>query len=183
MLKNLDMPAILESLSIFVRLGPKLLGSRTLSSAHRASVIMSDIEFVSELIVLTEKGIAQNGKNILDDVYAQYDDEIPNETQLYDAFERILEVVKALNLSHTSSAPFGNRADIYSLWAAIREVHSNGGAIQIDETRKAFLKLAEEIKSGSTAEGQTYSKHAQSNTNSFNSRKKRAEVIRSVIAL
>jgi hypothetical protein len=143
---------------------------------------MSDIEFVSELIVLTEKGI-QNGKNILDDVYAQYDDEIPQETQLYDAFERILEVVKALNLSNTSSAPFGNRVDIYSLWAAIREVHNNGGAIQIEETRKALLKFAEEIKSGSTASGQTYSKHAQSNTNSFNSRKKRAEVIRSVIAL
>ncbi len=143
---------------------------------------MSDIEFVSELIVLTEKGI-QNGKEILDDVYAQYDDEIPNETQLYEAFERILEVIKALNCSHTSNAPFGKKVDIYSLWAAIREIHNEGGIIKIDESQKALLKLAEKIKSGSTAEGKTYSKHAQSNTNSVSSRKKRAEVIRSVIVL
>jgi len=137
---------------------------------------MSDIEFVSELIILSEEGIF-NGKEILDNKYADYDDEIPNETQLYDEFERILDVVKKLELSAISNAPFGNLSDIYSLWAAIRAIHRQGKTIQIQASREALLKLYDEIKSRSTEEGETYSKHAQSNTNSLNSRKKRAEVI------
>jgi hypothetical protein len=143
---------------------------------------MSDIEFVSELIILTEKGIF-NGKEILDDVYADYDDEIPNETRLYEDFERILDVVKKLNLSATSKAPFGNIGDIYSLWAAIREVHLKGETVQIQASREALVKLSTEIESRSTEAGKAYSKHAQSNTNSLSSRQKRANVIRAKLVV
>jgi hypothetical protein len=143
---------------------------------------MSDIEFVSELITLTEKGIF-NGKEILDDIYADYDDEIPNETRLYEDFERIFEVVKKLNLSATSNAPFGKISDIYSLWAAIREIYLHGETIQIQASREALDKLSKEIESRSTEEGKTYYKHAQSNTSSLSSRKKRADVIRAKLVV
>lgn len=98
---------------------------------QRRSDRMSDIEFVSELIVLTERGI-QNGKDILDEIYSAYDDEIPDEKKLYADFERILDVIKKLQLSDNSREPFGKIVDIYSLWAAIREIHINQKTINIE---------------------------------------------------
>ena len=141
---------------------------------------MYDVEFISELIVLTERGI-QNGKEILDEIYSDYDTEIPEEAKLYSNFEAILEVIKALGLSNNTRDPFGKIVDIYSLWAAIREIHLANKEINIQESKKNLLKLAEEIGLQSTEAGVTYYINAQRQTNSFNSRLHRSKVIENLI--
>jgi hypothetical protein len=139
---------------------------------------MADVEFVSELIVLTEKGI-QNGKAILDDIYSDYDDEIPEETKLSSNFQEILEVVIGLGLSNNSKDPFGKIVDIYSLWGAIRNIHSNGKIVDIDKSRMELSKLAGEIETKSSHAGIIYYENAQRQTNSFRSRSERVKIIES----
>ncbi len=150
---------------------------------QRRAIRMADVEFISELIVLTEKGV-QNGKSILDDIYSEYDEEIPEETKLSSDFQGILEVVIGLGLSNNSKDPFGKIVDIYSLWGAIRNIHLNGKRVDIEKSKSALSMLATEIEGKTTADAIKYYENAQRQTNSFRSRSERVNIIESrIVAL
>lgn len=107
---------------------------------------MRDVEFVSELFLLTMKGIQTSGKDTLDQAYVDYDEEIPDEEQNRRRFEKIKEIVKNLDLDICSTR-LKNFSDFYTLWSVLREVFDR--EIRIKETRSAilgFLKKLEEVK-------------------------------------
>ena len=145
--------------------------------SQKRSDRMADVEYISELVVLTERGI-QNGKDILDNVYAEYDEEIPNEAELYAQFEHILNIVKGVGLSDTGKAPFGSLSDIYSLWAAIREVLQENCALDIERSRELLIALSEEADKRTTQDGIDYFESSQRQTNSSRSRQKRTDIIK-----
>lgn len=88
--------------------------------ATRARVArMLDVELVSELYVAAMHG-AQDGKDYLDDYYADYDDEIPDVAATDLVFENAVEYLKRLDEAlHIKQTRYSNAADFYSLWVAI----------------------------------------------------------------
>ncbi|MBI5284498.1 MAG: DUF262 domain-containing protein [Chloroflexi bacterium] len=107
---------------------------------------MHDVQFVSELFVLTIKGI-QEGAD-LDDAYADFEEEIPKETSVKRLFERCKAAV--VSLEDDGGTPFrstrySNQADFYSLWGAIRDVITAGSRIDSVRTAKKLLAFAEKV--------------------------------------
>ena len=93
---------------------------------------MLDVEFVSELFILTMRGV-QDGKSSLDSYYAEYDDEIPDDLEFKREFRRVLRYVEALPLDWRYT-PFRNLADLYSLWAAVLELIAEEKLPSADDT-------------------------------------------------
>ena len=106
---------------------------------------MLDIEYVSEIFLLTMEGI-QEGKGRLDEVYSEYDSELPD----IEAHRRTYESCKSLvsNLwPHLTSKRFENLADFYSLWAACLNVLREQKTLDILETATNISKFADSVDS------------------------------------
>lgn len=107
---------------------------------------MRDIELVSDLFLLTMNGVKTTDKDSLDEAYAAYDDEVPNEEAIRRKFERIKDIIKALKLD-VSSTRLRNFSDFYTLWSALLEFVDQ--RINFAETKAAienFLAKLEELK-------------------------------------
>lgn len=105
---------------------------------------MSDVEFVSELFILTMHGI-QDGKSSLDQYYADYDDEIPDEREYRRSFRWVMRYLDDLPLDWRHSR-FRNLADLYSLWAAILDLREADALPVADD---AVDRLAAFVRAGS----------------------------------
>lgn len=118
----------------------KDIGLSTTSRIRR----MLDIEYVSEIFLLTMLGI-QDGKAILDQAYADYDEEIPN----LDTHRRRYEECKTFlaNLwPHLTTDRFHNLADFYSLWAAVGRFDGDLSRINLQETAQQLSDFAESVR-------------------------------------
>lgn len=105
---------------------------------------MLDIEYVSEIFLLTMEGI-QEGKGRLDEVYSDYDSEIPD----VEAHRRLYENCKSLiNLLWPSltTARFKNLADFYSLWAACLNALKEQANVDIPATAANLSKFADSVR-------------------------------------
>ena len=94
---------------------------------------MLDVQFVSQIFILTMHGI-QDGDESIDQLYADYDDEIPEERKhrrTYNTCRAILERLEEED-GLIRSTRYSNLADLYSLWAAVRELALAGKASQIN---------------------------------------------------
>ena len=81
---------------------------------------MVDVEYVSELYVLTAKGI-QDQKVLLEEYYAKWDEEIEDEHSVDTKFESIRKYMESMNaIAPIFDKRYSNSADFYSLWATIR---------------------------------------------------------------
>jgi Protein of unknown function DUF262 len=90
--------------------------------ASRANVRrMRDIEFVSELFLLTMHGVLDGKSSILDDYYGLYDEGIPDEEEHRARFEAVLAYLASLPLDWRHSR-FRNLADLYGLWGAVAKL-------------------------------------------------------------
>lgn len=108
---------------------------------------MLDVEYISEFYVVCMDGV-QDGKDYLDDYYAECDGEIPNEYEADALFEATLKYITDIHASfNIKSSRFSNVADFYSLWAAITKAIST--ARELPEPSVAAVNLAvfeDEIK-------------------------------------
>jgi hypothetical protein len=80
---------------------------------------MRDVEFVSELFLLTMHGVLDGAAHVLDEYYAQYDEEIPDEDEHRAAFDDVLGYIEELPLDWRRTR-WRNMSDFYSLWSAVR---------------------------------------------------------------
>lgn len=138
---------------------------------------MNDIEYVSELFVLTMHGV-QEGKERLDEYYAIYDDEIPE----VDLHRRRYERVKALIASlwpHFTSDRFKNLADFYSLWAAALEIIDGDQGIDVATSAAKLSEFASSVREGAGGSAQRYLVAATQGSNKAPNRQIRAELLRS----
>ena len=78
---------------------------------------MLDVEYVSEIFLLTRFGVLDGNPNVLDDYYAEFDGEIPEEDESMERFYRVLEWLDSLALPWASTR-WNNLGDFYGLWAA-----------------------------------------------------------------
>ena len=105
---------------------------------------MLDIEYVSEIFILTMRGI-QDGKAYLDKAYSDYDEEIPNIETNRRTYETCKTVISRL-WPHLGSDRFSNFADFYSLWAAVAMVNETAQHINIEETAKNLTEFANSVR-------------------------------------
>ena len=92
---------------------------------------MRDVEFVSELFLLTMNGVIDGAPRVLDSYYAEYDEEIPNEPVHRANFDAILDWLSTVPLEWEATR-WANINDLYSLWGALRRIQENDGLPKAD---------------------------------------------------
>lgn len=103
---------------------------------------MRDIEFISDLFLLTMKGIQTTRKEMLDRAYADFDEEILNEEEHRRKFEKVKAIIQELNLDicHTRLINF---SDFYTLWSVLLEYIDL--KIDLKETKREIISFLNKI--------------------------------------
>lgn len=100
---------------------------------------MRDVEFVSELFLLTMHGVIDGAAGLLDAYYAEYDDEIPNESLHRSHFDEILAWLDEVPVDWEATR-WANLNDLYSLWGALRSLQRKNGLPASSKTTAKRLK-------------------------------------------
>jgi hypothetical protein len=90
---------------------------------------MSDVEFVSELLIGVAHGPQAGNATVIDSYYAMYedyDDEFPDQQRIEDLYRRVLTQIRQL-LPSLDGQRWKNKSDFYSLFVAMSWVIGNIG--------------------------------------------------------
>jgi len=140
---------------------------------------MLDVEYVSELYVIAMKGI-QDGKDYLDSIYAQNDEEIAGEREADRLFRWTQRYLENINSVWTlRGTRFANVADFYSLWAAVTNIRRSRHE-EIPEPAIAaerLDRLEQEIKAQRTQRSRRYLLAARQGSNKRPTREARASIV------
>lgn len=147
---------------------------------------MKDVEYASIIFVLTMHGI-QDG-DPLDFFYAEYDEVIPDIGRQTERFN----VVKSMILEMADlirQTRFGNKADFYSLWAALLDFADNPKGIDYAATRDDLREFSDRINlvptlddpRGAGEDAATYSQAVRAGTTKGQNRTTRKEILVSKI--
>ncbi len=101
---------------------------------------MADVEFVSELYLLTMHGVQDGNDEVLDQAYADYDAEIPDEELHDERFQQVLDLLRGLPLPWRESR-WKNQADLYSLWAAGADAVAGSAQIDLPQAAARLMRL------------------------------------------
>jgi len=104
---------------------------------------MKDIEFISELFLLTMHGPETSSKDMLDKYYADYDEEIPNEKENRNKITKLKDMILNLNID-IAGTRFRNFTDFYSLWGAMLNFLDK--EIDYEETRKNMIAFLNKLE-------------------------------------
>lgn len=85
---------------------------------------MRDVEFVSELFLLTMHGV-QDGTGKLDEYYAEYESGIPNERRHKALFAQVIDWLDRVPIDWNQTR-WSNMTDLYSLWGALLKLRKGG---------------------------------------------------------
>lgn len=151
----------------------------TIGVASRARVSrMLDVEYVSEIYLLTMHGILDGSPSVLDGYYAEYDEEIPGDDAAETTYAKILEWLSDLDLSGTR---WTNLGDFYSLWAATQDLMKRGELPDPREAERRLRAFGEHVATPGTDEERQYSDAVRQGTNKDTSRKTRADILQRVL--
>lgn len=140
---------------------------------------MRDIEFVSELFLLTMFGTQSTNKDMLDDYYAGYEDEIPNEAKHRKNFGRVRELISKLNLNIASNR-LSNYSDFYTLWSVLLEFTEKD--LNLVKTREKIIKFIQDVDNKSDKQDVSdYSKAIVAQPNSKENRDTRKRIFMKLI--
>lgn len=141
---------------------------------------MLDVEYISEFYIVAARGI-QDGKDYLDELYAEFDEEIPNERHNDARFRRAKNFLAKIDeMLPIAGTRYSNVADFYSLWAAVlRVLGSEGIEASIAAERLAAFQI--EVEEGKTAEAQAYVLAARQGSNKAANRELRAKRLEQVL--
>jgi len=148
---------------------------------------LSDVEYTSELIAILVSRI-QDKKNTLDSFYQEYASW--DSTNLEETKQRFIAILFDLNIlfeeHHISKTRFKQKADFYSLFAAINELHKEGFTIKEKETsnlQKDLITLDAHIAPESSVSILSeYAIKCVSQANSFSSRQWRKELLKNILS-
>ncbi|WP_158674284.1 DUF262 domain-containing protein [Pseudokineococcus lusitanus] len=141
---------------------------------------MLDVEFVSDLYLLTMKGVQDGSGYVMDDAYADYDAEIPDEQEHDRAYVRTLSFLESLPLQWRYSR-WKNLSDLYGLWAAVLLVPSDDlpSAQEAAERLNDFESAINRFDNTSMV--REYYDAVRQGSNKEASRLLRAEILRDVL--
>ena len=149
---------------------------------------MRDVEFVSEIFLLTAIGLQDGNYRVLDNHYAEYDDEeaFQDIEEFQSAYEETKEIMKRLGISFLRSTRFNNLHDFYSLWTALLEYVENADSIDYEATRAELETFTERVTDPDDIAlddeiALKYSNAVRQGGNKRTNRKLRAEILAGLI--
>jgi hypothetical protein len=77
---------------------------------------MLDVEFASELLLLTVEGVT-NKKDLVDDAYANFEEEFPQEAEYENDFDSAIALLRSL-ITEDNKTPAKTKSNFYSLYGA-----------------------------------------------------------------
>jgi hypothetical protein len=86
---------------------------------------MLDVEYSSELLVLTILGIT-NKKDLLDSAYARYDEELPREAEVEGEFNISIGLVRSL-INDENKAQIKKKSNFYTMYGACLRYYRDSG--------------------------------------------------------
>ncbi len=161
------------------------MGQATTSRIRR----MLDIEYVSEIFLVVMHGI-KDGREHLDEYYAEYDAGIPDldsNRRKYEVCKTLIAELDIYKTQYGNLTRYRNLADQYSLWSAMSKLYDeNGGSLEIDvgRTRKKLLQFADKVQ-GDVDEKQVqdYALAVLQASNSIKSRQTRESILKKLIVV
>ena len=164
------------------------IGISTRATARR----MRDIEFVSEIFLLTMHGVLDGTRGeVLDGNYRKYDQDIPDQEVHMRRYRACIRMIEDLGIERIKASRFNNLSDFYSLWAALLEFSDKpkvidyeatiGALEEFDAAYKAFLKNPEMGKD--KADLTSYYDNVRQGVNKGTNRENRANVITKLIKI
>ena len=142
---------------------------------------MLDVEYVSELYVVAARGI-QDGKDYLDAIYSEFDEEIAGERRSDSLFRQARDfLVKVENVYPISDTRLANVADFYSLWSAAVSLIQSKTLPNADEAAIRLAVFVTEIDEQKTDRSRQYLLAARQGSNKSNNRELRATTLKAVL--
>ncbi|MGW0873507.1 DUF262 domain-containing protein [Streptomyces sp. NPDC002740] len=142
---------------------------------------MQDVEYVSELYVISMNGI-QEGKDYLDDYYAENDREVKSEADADERFIAAQDYLRKVNSSSSlKGSRFSNVADFYSLWAAVSALCEEGTLPEPGDAGSRLEDFAVEIDEQKTRRSVQYRIAAVQGSNKKSNRELRAKLLHDVL--
>lgn len=148
---------------------------------------MRDVEYVSEIFLLTAHGVQDGNYRVLDDYYAKYDD--PSEYQEIETcrsrYDRCRDTLKGLGTDFLKATRFRNLHDLYSLWGALLGIlpkaHINYEATR-NELSEFHKRVADPDRIASDDQAaRRYSDAVRQGQNKLGNRRIRADILTELI--
>jgi hypothetical protein len=147
--------------------------------ASRARISrMLDVEYVSEIYLLTMRGIQDGNPNILDKLYAEYDDEILHEDETDKKYYAALSWLKDIDLQGTR---WTNLGDFYGLWSAVLDLRESGSLPDHSDAIARLRKFSEQAVDPKSADEIAYSDAVRQGTNKESSRRTRSSIVAKIL--
>lgn len=142
---------------------------------------MLDVEYVSELYIIGVRGI-QDGKDYLDTVYAEFDEEVEDESKGDRLFRRTRELLEGIDAKwQISGTRFRNVADFYSLWASVVFLLQDEVKLSPSRCASRLEIFQTEVDAGRTVRARDYLLAARQGSNKSANRELRAKMIEAVL--
>lgn len=143
---------------------------------------MLDVEYVSELYIVSMAG-TQEGKEYLDQFYADNDVEISDEEETDRRFMATREFLRSVHeIQPFKTTRFANVADFYSLWAAVTTLVERDKLPSPDQAAGSLAEFALEIEKQATKRARDYLLSAVQGSNKKSNRDARAAHLMQVLA-
>jgi Protein of unknown function DUF262 len=151
----------------------------TVGVASRARISrMLDVEYVSEIYLLTMHGIQDGSPNSLDKFYAEYDEEIPSEDSSDIRYYAALQWLKEIDIQGTR---WNNLGDFYGVWAAVLDLIEKNELPDHTTALDRLKKFSERVQEPSADVELEYSDAVRQGTNKEASRRTRAAIVTRII--
>lgn len=92
---------------------------------------MIDVEFVSELLLLQIEGVT-NKKDLLEDAYARFEEELPDENRFELEFSAVMSMLQSV-FSKEFASHFKTKSNFYSLFGAVLRFHRATGRVAFNK--------------------------------------------------
>jgi hypothetical protein len=102
---------------------------------------MIDVEFVSELLLLTMHGVT-NKKDLLDIFYAKYDEELPDEVRYETDFNTALNLFWSI-VQDSPNSSYKTRSNFYSIFGACLTYYRETGRRSFRNPQTVSNQLSE----------------------------------------
>jgi len=162
------------------------IGISTRATAKR----MKDIEFVSEIFLLTMHGVIDGAQSkILDNYYKEYDAEIPDRENHMRRYRACMRIFENLGVAQIKNSRFSNFSDFYSLWATFLKYADDPQLVNNEATianlHNFDVEFATYVESPEKHQGRkdliTYYDNVRQGVNKSANRKNRAEILAKLI--
>lgn len=116
------------------------IGISTRTTAKR----MKDVEYVSEILLLTMHDVLDGTRSeILDGYYSEYVDEVPNKDEYLRRYRKCIRMLEDLGVERIKATRFSNLSDFYSLWVVLLNFTDNPQVIDYANTMRSLEEFHE----------------------------------------